>query len=183
MAESTMTIATSSADIDQLLDTMAEGIRHQLGDMKPLLIGIHTGGAWVAKALFERLGADFFDAPLGTLNIAYYRDDFTRIGMHPQVTPTDLPFNVDDRHLLLVDDVFQSGRTIRAALNEIFDYGRPATVTLAVLIERDGHELPLHADIIGQSVELEENEHIKLTNNDGLQLELTTKEKEEAEAE
>lgn len=179
MAESTMTIATSSADIDQLLDTMAEDIRHQLGELQPLLIGIHTGGAWVAKALSERLGSEFFDGPLGTLNIAYYRDDFTRIGMHPQVTPTDLPFNVDDRHLLLVDDVFHSGRTIRAALNEIFDYGRPASVTLAVLIERDGHELPLHADIIGQSVELEENQHIKLTNNDGLQLELTTKEEAE----
>lgn len=171
-----MTIATSSADIDQLLDTMAKDIRHQLEEMQPLLIGIHTGGVWVAEALSERLGSDFFDAPLGTLNIAYYRDDFTRIGMHPQVTPTDLPFNVDDRHLLLVDDVFHSGRTIRAALNEIFDYGRPASITLAVLVERDGHELPLHADIIGQSVELEENQHIKLINTNDLQLELTTKE-------
>ena len=179
MAESTMTIATSSADIDRLLHTMAEEIRQLLGDKLPLLIGIHTGGVWVAKELAKLLGTDFFDAPLGTLNIAYYRDDFTRIGMHPQVTPSDLPFNVDDRHLLLVDDVFHSGRTVRAALNEIFDYGRPASISLAVLIKRNGHELPLHADIIGQSVNLANNQHIKLINDNGLQLELSTKEEYE----
>jgi len=165
-----MTLAT---DIHTLLDTMAEDIRQQLGDKKPLIIGIHTGGLWVAEALADILGADFFDAPLGTLNIAYYRDDFTRIGMHPQVAPSDLPFNVDDRHLLLVDDVLHSGRTVRAALNELFDYGRPASVTLAVLIERqEGHELPIHADIIGESVSLSANQQIKLSNNGGLQLEI-----------
>jgi len=164
---------TTPTDIQALLSTMADEIRQQLGDKKPLLVGIHTGGIWVAKALSDLLGAEFFDAPLGTLNIAYYRDDFTRIGMHPQVAPSDLPFSVDDRHLLLVDDVLHSGRTVRAALNELFDYGRPASVTLAVLIEREeGHELPIHADIIGQSVSLSTNQQIKLTNNDGLQLEI-----------
>jgi pyrimidine operon attenuation protein/uracil phosphoribosyltransferase len=114
---------------------------------------------------------------LGTLNIAYYRDDFTRIGMHPQVTPSDLPFSVDDRHLLLVDDVLHSGRTIRAALNEIFDYGRPASVTLAVLIERTGRELPIQADVIGESMNLEKKQHIKLVKSDaGLQLTLKSSE-------
>jgi len=164
---------TTATDIHTLLQTMADEIRQQLGDKKPLLVGIHTGGIWVAKALSELLGADFFDAPLGTLNIAYYRDDFTRIGMHPQVAPSDLPFHVDDRHLLLVDDVLHSGRTVRAALNELFDYGRPASVTLAVLIEREeGHELPIHADITGQSISLSADQQIKLSNNDGLQLEI-----------
>lgn len=158
-----------------MLQNMAAEIRESLGDRQPLLIGIHTGGVWVAKALQEILGPDFFDAPLGTLNIAYYRDDFTRIGMHPQVTPSDLPFSVDDRHLLLVDDVLHSGRTTRAALNEIFDYGRPATVTLAVLIERNGRELPIQADIIGKSVELPQNQHIKLVNHNGLQMEYRTR--------
>lgn len=167
-----MTIPSTPADIHSLLETMADDIRQQLGDKQPLLIGIHTGGVWVAKELANILGEDFFDAPLGSLNIAYYRDDFTRIGMHPQVTPSDLPFGVDDRHLLLVDDVLHSGRTIRAALNEIFDYGRPASVTLAALIERTGRELPIQADIIGQSINLTEDQHIKLTNDDGLQLEL-----------
>lgn len=167
-----MTIPATNTDIQGLLTTMADEIRQILDGKKPLLIGIHTGGVWVAQQLAEILGADFFDAPLGTLNIAYYRDDFTRIGMHPQVTPSDLPFTVDDRHLLLVDDVLHSGRTIRAALNEIFDYGRPASVTLAVLIERNGRELPIQADIIGQSLTMTEDEHIKLNNNNGLTLTL-----------
>jgi len=164
---------TTATDINALLKTMADDIRQQLGDKKPLLVGIHTGGIWVAKALSELLGADFFDAPMGTLNIAYYRDDFTRIGMHPQVAPSDLPFTVDDRHLLLVDDVLHSGRTVRAALNELFDYGRPASVTLAVLIERkEGHELPIQADIVGQSIHLTPDQQIKLTNKAGLQLDV-----------
>jgi len=170
-----MSTAFSHSQVQDLLDTMAADIRERLGDRQPLLIGIHTGGVWVAKALQERLGPDFFDAPLGTLNIAYYRDDFTRIGMHPQVTPSDLPFSVDGRHLLLVDDVLHSGRTTRAALNEIFDYGRPASVTLAVLLERNGRELPIQADIIGQSIELDRDQHIKLTNHQGLAVECRQK--------
>lgn len=169
-----MTTPATHSDIQILLTAMAEQIRQTLNGKKPLLIGIHSGGAWVAKHLAEILGADFFDAPLGTLNIAYYRDDFTRIGMHPQVTPSDLPFAVDDRHLLLVDDVLYSGRTIRAALNEIFDYGRPASVTLAVLIERNGRELPIQADIIGQSLTMSDDEHIKLRNNGELSLTLSS---------
>ncbi len=171
-----MTTPITQIDIQLALESMAAEIRATLSDKQPLLIGIHSGGVWVAEALADMLGADFFDASLGTLNIAYYRDDFTRIGMHPQVTPSDLPFSVDDRHLLLVDDVLQSGRTIRAALNEIFDYGRPAAVTLAVLIERNGRELPIQADIVGQSITLTPEQHIKLNNQDGLKLELKTNE-------
>ena len=167
-----MTTPIEHIDIEQTLKTMADDIRISLGGKQPLLIGIHSGGVWIAKALAEILGSDFFDASLGTLNIAYYRDDFTRIGMHPQVMPSDLPFAVDDRQLLLVDDVLHSGRTVRAALNEIFDYGRPAAVTLAVLIERYGRELPIQADIVGQTIELNQNQQIKLTNDDALKLEL-----------
>ncbi|MFW5451529.1 MAG: bifunctional pyr operon transcriptional regulator/uracil phosphoribosyltransferase PyrR [Methylophagaceae bacterium] len=167
-----MTTPSSNADLQILLQSMANDIGQRLAGKQPLLVGIHTGGVWVAQELANILGEDFFDAALGTLNIAYYRDDFTRIGMHPQVTPSDLPFSVDDRHLLLVDDVLHSGRTVRAALNEIFDYGRPASVTLAALIDRTGRELPIQADIIGQSINLNDDQHIKLTNDDGLQLEL-----------
>jgi pyrimidine operon attenuation protein/uracil phosphoribosyltransferase len=177
MVEPTMTTPFTHGDITTLLDTMATQIRDSLAGKSPLLVGIHTGGVWVAKELASRLGTDFFEEPLGTLNIAYYRDDFTRIGMHPQVTPSDLPFSVDDRHLLLVDDVLHSGRTIRAALNEIFDYGRPASVTLAVLIERTGRELPIQADVIGESMNLEKKQHIKLVKSDaGLQLTLKSSE-------
>jgi pyrimidine operon attenuation protein/uracil phosphoribosyltransferase len=165
---------SSEAELQTLLENMAITLREQFADKQPLLVGIHTGGVWVARALQQLLGEDFFAAPLGTLNIAYYRDDFTRIGMHPQVSPSDLPFDVDNRHLILVDDVFYSGRTTRAALNEIFDYGRPATVTLAVLIERNGRELPIRPDIIGAHVQLEKGQQLKLrkTAEDGLHLEL-----------
>ncbi len=173
MVKPAMTTSIEQLDIQATINDMADNIREQFAGSQPLLIGIHSGGVWVAKALVHILGADFFDAPLGTLNIAYYRDDFTKIGMHPQVTPSDLPFSVDDRELILVDDVLHSGRTIRAALNEIFDYGRPASVSLAVLIERSGRELPIQADIIGQSLSLDETQHIKLTKrNEQFALEL-----------
>lgn len=171
-----MTIPTTQADIQQTLESMADEIRQTLSGTNPLLVGIHTGGVWVAKALAEILGDDFFDDSLGTLNIAYYRDDFTRIGMHPQVTPSDLPFSVDGRQLLLVDDVLHSGRTVRAALNEIFDYGRPAGVMLAVLVDRNGRELPIQPDIVGQTISLSADQHIKLNNKNGLSLELKTDE-------
>jgi pyrimidine operon attenuation protein/uracil phosphoribosyltransferase len=179
MAEPTMTIALTQTQVQNLLNDMAADIREKFAGKQPLLVGIHTGGVWVAKALQDILGKDFFDAPLGTLNIAYYRDDFTRIGMHPQVTPSDLPFSVDGRHLILVDDVLHSGRTTRAALNEIFDYGRPASVTLVVLVDRNGRELPIQADIIGKTVEVAKGQHIKLTNSSGLQLEYRNKGKAE----
>jgi pyrimidine operon attenuation protein/uracil phosphoribosyltransferase len=169
-----MTIPASLSNIDTLLNKMASEIEQQLADKNPLLVGIHTGGVWIAEQLTELLPEQFFDETPGVLNIAYYRDDFTRIGMHPEVQPSDLPFDVNDRHLLLVDDVLNSGRTIRAALNEIFDYGRPASVTLAVLVDRNGRELPIQPDIIGERIDLAKDQHIKLINDDGLKLVLRT---------
>jgi pyrimidine operon attenuation protein/uracil phosphoribosyltransferase len=127
---------------------------------QPAMIGVHTGGLWVAERLHAVLG---LSQPLGRLDITFYRDDFTRIGLHPQVKPSHIPFPVEDRHILLVDDVLHTGRTVRAALNVIFDYGRPATVTLAVLVDRRGRELPIQADVVGQSMRLARNEHVKLS--------------------
>ncbi len=92
---------------------------------------------------------------LGSLDISFYRDDFTRIGMNPQVKPSDLPFSVDARHIILVDDVLYTGRTVRAAMNEIFDYGRPASIMLATLVDRGGRELPIQANVVGQHLELQ----------------------------
>lgn len=138
-------------------------------DKNTAMIGIHTGGVWVAQQLHRLLG---IEAPLGELDISFYRDDFSRIGMNPQVRPSQLPFSVDDRHIILVDDVLHTGRTIRAAMNELFDYGRPASITLAVLVERDGRELPIEAAITGQHMELGENEHVKLTGPEPLTLEV-----------
>lgn len=126
----------------------------------PLMIGIHTGGVWVADRLHERLA---LTEPLGHLDISFYRDDFTRIGMHPQVRPSYLPVGVDDRHLILVDDVIQSGRTIRAALNVLFDYGRPASVILVTLAEREGRELPIAPDVVGFRAQLGHAEQVKLS--------------------
>jgi len=149
-------------NIEQLLDEMATELQAQLaasGRDNPCMIGIHTGGVWVASGLHHRLG---LECPLGTLDISFYRDDFSHVGMHPQVRPSNLPFNVEDQHIILVDDVLQTGRTIRAALNEIFDYGRPASVMLAVLVERSGHELPIQADVTGIHMELAGDEQIKL---------------------
>jgi pyrimidine operon attenuation protein / uracil phosphoribosyltransferase len=145
-----------------LLDTLSSELRLLLKSRNienPMMIGIHSGGLWVAEELHKNLN---IKTPLGALNITFYRDDFTRIGMHPQVQPSNLPFNVDDQHIILVDDVLHTGRTIRAALNEIFDYGRPASVMLAVLVERGCHELPISADVAAVQVNLEHNQNIKL---------------------
>ncbi|MEN8169958.1 MAG: bifunctional pyr operon transcriptional regulator/uracil phosphoribosyltransferase PyrR [Pseudomonadota bacterium] len=158
------------ADVETLLEGMTQQLRshlktHQLDE--PLMIGIHTGGVWVAEQLHQRLG---LQQPLGTLDISFYRDDFSRIGMNPEVKPSNLPFDVEDRTIILVDDVLQTGRTIRAALNEIFDYGRPARVILAALLERSGHELPIRADITGERIELAADEQVKLTGPDNMSL-------------
>lgn len=149
---------TARVDIDAALNRMAEQVR-ALRARDPVMVGIHTGGVWVAERLHRALA---LPDPLGTLDISFYRDDFTRIGMHPQVKASSLPVAIDDRHVILVDDVLQTGRTIRAALNEIFDYGRPASVTLAVLIAREGRELPIEAQVAGQTLELSKRQHVKL---------------------
>lgn len=159
-----------SLNVNQLLGQMAGDLRSLLASRHisdPLMIGIHTGGVWVAEALQQQLG---WNQTLGTINISFYRDDFTRIGMHPQVQPSSLPFEVEDRHIILVDDVLHTGRTIRAALNEIFDYGRPASVVFVALVERSGKELPICADVVGTRVDLAATRHIKLSGPEPLKL-------------
>ncbi len=133
------------------------------------MIGVQTGGVWVARRLHELLG--LHEAP-GTLNIAFYRDDFSHIGMHPSVQPSNLPFDVDGRHIVLVDDILYTGRTVRAALNEIFDYGRPASIRLAVLVDRGGRELPIQPDVVGTTLALADGEHAKLSGPDPLSLQV-----------
>jgi pyrimidine operon attenuation protein/uracil phosphoribosyltransferase len=162
------------SDIDALMARLAELLAEHLarhGREAPLMVGVHTGGVWVARKLHQLLA---IEAPLGTLNINFYRDDFTRIGLHPMVTPSDL-FSVDDRHVVLIDDVLHTGRTVRAALNEVFDYGRPASVTLGVLVERSGREIPVQADAIGHSLNLADHEYVKLRGPEPLSLEITRK--------
>ena len=115
------------------------------------LVGIHTGGVWLAERLHAALGIEL---PLGLLDISFYRDDFDKAGLHPQIKPTQIPFEVGGRHIVLVDDVLYTGRTVRGAMNELFDYGRPASISLAVLIDRGGRELPVAAQYIGARLEV-----------------------------
>ena len=144
-------------------------IERQLID--PLMIGIRTGGVWIAEQMHERLN---ISEPLGLLDISFYRDDFSQIGVNPNVKPSQLPPQIEGRNIILVDDVFYTGRTIRAALNEIFDYGRPNQVVLAVLIERDGRQIPLCPDCAGASITLAAGQRIKLTGPEPLAIHLQT---------
>jgi pyrimidine operon attenuation protein/uracil phosphoribosyltransferase len=161
--------------VESLIDVMAGKIWSLLNEQdiaNPLMVGIRTGGVWVAERLHQELG---LEEPLGTLDISFYRDDFTRIGMNPEVHPSDLPIPVDDRHIVLVDDVLHTGRTIRAALNEIFDYGRPASIILATLVDRPGRELPIQPDIVGLHPVLLTDQHITLIGPEPLGLVLGNK--------
>jgi pyrimidine operon attenuation protein/uracil phosphoribosyltransferase len=156
-------------DPNQLIDALAEQIIPRL---KPdtAWLGIHTGGVWVMEALVAKLG---IDPPRGTLDIAFYRDDFSRIGLHPETKPSSIPFEVEDRPILIVDDVLYTGRTIRAAMNLLFDYGRPASIELAVLVDRGGRELPIQANYVGATMDI--GRHISLERNDQGQLKLALK--------
>ncbi len=158
---------------DQLLEKLADDLKHLLVEREiddPLMVGIHTGGAWIANTLHTKLG---ISQPLATLDISFYRDDFSRIGMNPKVKPSSLPLQVEEKHIILVDDVLQTGRTIRAAMNEIFDYGRPASISLVCLVDRSGRELPIQADVIGQHLQLNHEQHIKLSGPEPLEFIIT----------
>ena len=140
---------------------------HRQPIQDPAMIGIHTGGVWVAQALHQAMG---LETPLGTLDIGFYRDDVGTRGVHPQVRPSNLPVTIDERTVILVDDVLYSGRTVRAALNEIFDFGRPRRVLLAVLVDRGERELPIAADAVGQRITLDQGQRVKLRGPEPLQL-------------
>ena len=148
------------------IDLQAHLARREISE--PRYIGIRTGGVWVAQALLAELRSE---APLGTLDVSFYRDDFSQNGLHPQVRPSELPFEIEGQHLVLIDDVLMSGRTIRAALNELFDYGRPASVTLVSLLDLDAGELPIRPNIVGATLSLAAHERVKLSGPSPLALE------------
>lgn len=168
------TMTEHNSEVEKLISRMAESIRaslQSLPDDQIFMIGIRTGGVWVAERLHKQLGLSL---PLGTMDISFYRDDFSKIGMNPQVKPTALPVPLDDKYIILVDDILHTGRTIRAAMNEIFDYGRPAAIKLVVLGERSGRELPIQADYVGKYIDLQADEHVKLIGPDNLTLSVTS---------
>lgn len=163
---------TAQLDINQLLDELETGLRRLLEERKvtdPAVIGIRTGGVWLADVLSKRLGIDH---AYGELDISFYRDDFSRIGLNPRVMPSSLPFDTEGRDIILIDDVIMSGRTIRAAMNEIFDYGRPASIILATLIDLGARELPIQPDVAGRVLSLDAHQRVKLRGPDPLRIEL-----------
>jgi len=173
---------SADANIDYDVDALLAQMSQELSDIikqnnieSPVMVGIHSAGVWVAEHLHKSLQ---IEEDLGKLNINFYRDDFSRIGLHPQIEPSELPFSLENKHIILVDDVLYTGRTIRAAMNELFDFGRPASITLAVLIDRGNRELPIDANVIGFSTKMDPSCYFKLSNeNDKLELSVITKNK------
>jgi pyrimidine operon attenuation protein / uracil phosphoribosyltransferase len=174
MTEATPYRASDSAhplDAEALLSVLKQKLatyldQHDIGN--PLMIGIHSGGAWLAARLHAALA---LRSPLGALNIAFYRDDFARAGLQASEHKSHLPVDVSERDVVLVDDILYTGRTIRGAINELFDYGRPKSITLVCLLVRDGRQLPIQADVCAQVVELGAHEVLKLRGPEPLYIE------------
>jgi len=156
-------MSRSLPDPERLVGELAAQMRGRLAD-DAAIVGIYTGGVWVAERLHRALGL----APaLGTLAVTLHRDDFSRIGLHRESRRSQIPFPVDGREIVLVDDVLHTGRTVRAALNELFDFGRPRAVRLAVLADRGGRELPVAADFLGAPLEVDAQDELVLSNDEG----------------
>ncbi|MCS0588527.1 bifunctional pyr operon transcriptional regulator/uracil phosphoribosyltransferase PyrR [Massilia norwichensis] len=158
-------------DAEALYRTLLEQVRAGLaGVPDAAIVGIHSGGAWLA----ERLAADLgLQNRLGFIDVSFYRDDYAKKGLHPDVKPTRIEFNVDSATILLVDDVLETGRTVRAAINVLFDYGRPQRIMLAALADRGGRELPVAADFAGVRTVLPPGQSLALSRTSAGQLSLT----------
>lgn len=161
-------------DAEAIYRQLARRAREHYGDKPLSLVGVHTGGVWLAERLKRELNVK---APVGILDVSFYRDDFDQSGLKSDVRPSQIAFDVVGSHILLVDDVLNTGRTVRAAMNEIFDYGRPAKIDLAVLVDRGGRDLPIAASIVGATIELPESVSAVLTRDDDDRLHLTIEER------
>src|SRR3984957_18015898 len=165
----------SSIDAEALYRALLGQIRAAYGESLrqangAVLAGIYSGGVWLA----ERLAKDLNVSEVGVVNVSLHRDDYAKKGLHSQAGPTSLPFDVNNRKILLVDDVLSTGRTVRAAVNELYDYGRPASVELAVLADPGGRELPVAARFTGGVVDVPANATLVLTQRDDGTLAFTT---------
>ena len=146
-------------DPETLLTEITTKIQLQL-QPNSALVGIHSGGVWILNRILETLKKDI---PHGMLDAAMYRDDYAKRGLKNAPKPSNIAFDVTDKHIILIDDIFYTGRTTRAAMNEIFDYGRPASITLAVLINRGGAELPIAPNIVGAEILLKPTQNLQLS--------------------
>ena len=138
-------------DAEALCDALADAMRAHVDPARTALVGIHTGGVWVAERLHAALG---LKTPSGSIDVSFYRDDYNQRGLHANAKTSQIPFDVEGAHIVIVDDVLYTGRTIRAAMNELFDYGRPAKIDLAVLADRGGRELPIAPSFCPHSLSL-----------------------------
>lgn len=155
-----MTMPNPDLDAEALYKLLAERVKAGLADAKhPAIVGIYSGGAWLAERLADELQ---LKGRLGFIDVSFYRDDYAEKGLHAEVKPTQIPFEVEGATILLVDDVLYTGRTTRAAINELFDYGRPAKIMLAALVDRGGRELPIAADFVADTVNLPGDQHLVL---------------------
>lgn len=146
-------------DAEQTLVALIERMRGAVAfDAK--FVGIYSGGAWIAERLAQEVSGDH---PVGYIDVSFYRDDFSRKGLKPEVKRTSLPFDVEGATIVLVDDVLYTGRSVRAAINELFDFGRPARIELAVLIDRGGRELPVEATYVGARLAVARNLSVVLS--------------------
>lgn len=161
----------SEDDINRILTRMAYEIMEIHKGIKNLaLVGIQTRGVYLAKRLKSKIKEIEGEKPLiGELDINLYRDDWTQIGHSPVVKPTEINFTVEDRKIILVDDVLYTGRTVRAAMDALMDFGRPSKIELAVLIDRGHRELPIQANYVGRAIETLHSEtvNVMLSEHDG----------------
>lgn len=156
-------------DIEDGIAALARAIREHTGDRPIGLIGIRSRGDEVAERVCRHLSEDDRELALGTLDISLYRDDFEHLHDNPKLQESDIPFDIDGRHLILIDDVLFTGRTIRAALAAIMDYGRPERVELGVLIDRGHREMPIQPDYVGIRLDTARRDHVyvSLESTDG----------------
>jgi pyrimidine operon attenuation protein / uracil phosphoribosyltransferase len=145
-------------DAEALCSDLARLLRPEVTE-STAIVGIRTGGAWLAERLHRELA---LATPMGALDISFYRDDFDKAGLHHQVKPSQIPFEVNGRHIVVVDDVLYTGRTVRAAMNELFDYGRPGKIELAVLVDRGGRQLPIAAQYVGATLHVPQGKLLRL---------------------
>jgi len=146
-------------EIEKILKEMAEKIEKEIGFEKTVIIGIRRRGAIIADRVNSLLSKKL---PVGYLDITFYRDDFSKIGVHPIIGTTEILFDIDDKKVILIDDVLYTGRTVRAALDALIDLGRPEFVKLFVLIDRNNRELPISADFVGKKVDIGKNEMVEV---------------------
>ncbi len=159
-SNTSMKKTNNGQDAEALYATLLENVRTGLAEENnPAIVGIHSGGAWLAERLADALG---LQDRLGFVDVSFYRDDYAERGLRPDVKPSQIPFDVNGATILLVDDVLYTGRTTRAAINELFDYGRPAKVMLAALVDRGERELPIAADFVSLHMAVNQNQSIVL---------------------